>query len=279
MSIETLHIGKYHASPIDPDPHDPRGILWIFEPPRRGAHYVIGVDPTSALNTPGWNRSLRTKEDAKIDNSAIEVFRVGIGTPDIQVAEWAAPLDAESLAVVVNFLGRLYGETEDDGQALVCIEMYPGPGWMTHRELVNRFGYYNFPPWVMETGGLGMKMTAKTGWYSNVSTRRDLWTRGANHINKQRVVIQSPWFIEEMVDCTPDNFLAVTARALGGRHDDRVVAGLIGIWFANQWSFDLEPTEPTVLENPSLPDYQRTAISAGRMMQEWQDKFSSLLGE
>lgn len=279
MSIAAYSVGAYGLSKTDGDDRDPRGILWCWEEPRPSATYVCGVDVTTALDMPNWSRALRTKDDAKVDNSAIEVFRKGRGGPDVQVAEWAGPLDPENLAVVCNLVGRLYGESSPDGQALMCIEVYPGLGWHTQRELINRFGYTNLPPWIMESGGLMQKTTPHLGWRSNVNTRRDLWSRGATHINKGRVIFRSPALIEEMVDCTPDNFLAVTARALGGRHDDRMVATLIALWYLNEWSLDIEPSEPTILENPSLPDYQATAISAKAMMEEWSDKFSSLLGE
>jgi hypothetical protein len=69
------HVGSLDKmEPIEYD-GDPRGIVWIWEPAISGATYVIGVDPT--VGRTGWNRYSRVKEDAKTDNGAIEVIKVG----------------------------------------------------------------------------------------------------------------------------------------------------------------------------------------------------------
>lgn len=282
MSLESYVVGRFGLEPSRYDPEDVRGQLLVWEPPSKNADYIIGCDPTTGII--GWNRHLRSAEEEKHDNAAIEVFRRGRRLPtgkepDVQVAEWVAPLDAEDLADVCNFIGHLYGGSHEDGQALMCIEVYPGTGWMTQRILMSKYGYHRLPPWLVEGRGFSQRDTGQFGWKSNVHTRRDLWTRGASHINRMKAIIHSPYFIEEMVDCTPDNFLAVTARALGGRHDDRVVAGLIALWFANEWELGAEPTEPTVLEQSDAPEWQATDISAARLGEEWNDRVAHLLGE
>ena len=112
---------------------DPRGIIWLYEPPSPRARYVMGVDASQGRT--GWSRYNRTEDDSEIDNGAIEVIRLGTGepghpgfTPDVQVAEYAAPIDPYDLATVANTMGRLYGGRNEDGQALAIIEVYPGPG-------------------------------------------------------------------------------------------------------------------------------------------------------
>ena len=256
----------------------------MYEPPQRSASYVIGCDPTFGIA--GWDRTLRTKDDVKVDNAAIEVFRVGGDGPDVQVAEFAAPIDAESLAPICNLLGKTYAGNDEDGQALMCIEVYPGTGWMTQRELVSKFGYTHLPPWLVEGGGLTQKITSKFGWYSTRSTRQDLWSRGVTHLNKRLATFRSPWLIEEMADCTPDSFLSASGRARYGLHDDRVVATLLAVWFANEWSLNFEPSERGEVETGSPKNYQAMAmdedghaITYDRMMDEWADRFDRLLDE
>lgn len=247
-----------------------RGVLWLWEEPQGWADYVIGCDPT--FGRAGWTRGTCRPTDDDIDNAAIEVFRKGDrrkNQPDVQVAEWAAPVDAQDLAEVCNYIGRLFGGRQEDGQALMCIEVWPGTGWLTQRELISRFGYTNLPPWLVEGAGLSQRMTHKFGWISNSSTRRDLWTRGTSHLQRHAAVIRSPWFVEEMVDCTPDNFLAVTARSMGGRHDDRVVAGLIGLWYCQEWALGAEPTEPSQIESANAPEWQASDVSATDMDALW----------
>lgn len=283
MSLTSYIVGKSGLVESPFDEADPRGQLLVWEHPQPWAEYVIGCDPTMGIV--GWNRQMRSAEEEKHDNAAIEVFRRGrMGKDgqrgqDIQVAEWAGPVDAEDLAEVCNFIGRLYGGCHEDGQALMCIEVYPGTGWMTQRVLISKYGYTHLPPWLVEGKGFVQRDTGQFGWKSNVHTRRDLWTRGANHLNRRRVVINSPFFVEEMVDCTPDNFLAVTARALGGRHDDRVVAGLIGLWFCNEWAIGQEPTDNEPLQDQEAPEWQACDISAQGMVEAWNARVAELGGD
>jgi hypothetical protein len=159
MTLTTYTVGRWGLELSDYDQTDPRGQLLVWEPPQSWAVYMIGVDPT--LGILGWNRHLRSDEDWKHDNAAIEVFRKGRTEvversdgvkvlekqPDVQVAEWVGPLDAEDLAYVCNFIGRMYCGNDEDGQGMLCIEVSPGPGWLTQRVLASQFGYERFPPW------------------------------------------------------------------------------------------------------------------------------------
>src|SRR5262245_12713784 len=105
-----VRVGSAELQRADPEDTDPRGLVHIYEPPRPTATYVLGVDPTVGIT--GWNRHLRTQSDEKVDNACVQVIRVG--TPDTQVAEYAAPIDAYELATVVNFLGRMYAGANED---------------------------------------------------------------------------------------------------------------------------------------------------------------------
>lgn len=269
-----VSVGKTSLRPCLPNDLDSRGIVWVWEQPRDNARYVLGID--TAVGITGWDRLLRTDEDAKIDNAVVQVIRCG--TPDVQVCEFAAPIDHYELATVVNFLGRMYAGNAEDGQALVAIEMNNG-GWATHNELVNRYGYIAMPPWRMSGQGLTERITDRYGWYSNRSTRKDLWIKGMRLINGRAIVPHSPWLIEEMTDCTWDNFLAMTARGIYGSHDDRVVSLLIALWYAHEWDVDFNPPEQEGVEQAALPDYQRTAMSLDQMHSDWDDRFSNLLGD
>lgn len=287
-TLTTYKVGKWGLEVDDFDSADPRGQLLIWEPPSDHADYVAGVDPTMGIL--GWNRLMRTDEEEKHDNAAIEVFRRGlwrqvegkpVKEPDVQVAEWVGPLDAEDLGYVCNFVGRMYAGNSEEQQALMAIEIAPGPGWLTQRVLASQYGYERFPPWLVEGNNMIQRDTGKRGWISNVHTRRDLWIRGAGHIKRQKVVINSKHFVEEMVACKPDNFLGLTARAarsgVSGLNDDRVVAGLIALWFCNEWIIGQEPTEPAPRTDTATPDWQLSAVSAEEMQELWEARLSELL--
>src|SRR5882724_9729233 len=120
-----ISVGSTVLTPVSDMDSDPRGIIWCWEDPRPNATYFLGVD--TAIGITGWDRSLRTQSDIKIDNAVVQVLRRGRGKlPDVQVAEFAAPIDHYELAGVVNFMGRLYCGDSEDGQAQASIEMNNG---------------------------------------------------------------------------------------------------------------------------------------------------------
>lgn len=300
-TLTTYRVGRWGLEVDSYDERDPRGQLLVWEPPLDSSNYIVGCDPTMGIL--GWNRQLRTDEEEKHDNAAIEVFRRGrwhdvitevkdtdgntrtvrtpTKSPDVQVAEWVGPLDAEDLAYVCNFIGRMYPGNSEERQALMAIEIAPGPGWLTQRVLASQYGYERFPQWLVEGSNLLQRDTGKRGWYSSAQTRRDLWVRGAGHIKRRNVVLNSRHFVEEMVACKPDNFLSLTARAtrsgVTGLNDDRVVAGLIALWFANEWVIGAEPTEPARREDTSEPEWQNSAMSAEDMAAAWENRMQELL--
>jgi len=272
-----IRVGKYLLSATPQDDDDSRGLIHVWQPPVATANYVVSADPSYGIT--GWHRLARSEDDVRTDNGAVEVIRCGTqGRPDVQVAEYAAPIDAEDLATVVNFLGRMYGGANEDGQALVIVEVQPGPGLLTQRELINRFGYSNLFVW-QHLDQRTTTLTRSYGWYSSRQSRQMLWIRGTRHINQRKITLNSPWLIEEMTDLVLDNWLNFTARAQWGSHDDRCVALMMGIWAANQWSFDNAPEEsaPAVVAN--VPDAQHSDMSADEMFEDWSERFSAITGE
>lgn len=261
------------CSPSDFDA-DPRGIVWIYEEPNPRATYVMGIDPTVGIT--GWDRSLRTVDDFKTDNGAIEILRVGRdGKPDVQVCEYAAPIDPEDLADVANALGRLYSGATEDEQCLCIPEVYPGPGLLTLRKMINHYGYTNFFVW-RYLDSLATKPTQSLGWTASPKTVRDLWIRGSRHINRGGCVIHSNHLVSEMTDAVQDRE-KMSAKAAYGAHDDRLRALLMAIWAAHDWSTQIE-TETHSNVNVGVPgaDWQASDISVERLYEAWEDRFSEI---
>ena len=272
-----IKVGKYELAGAETHDDDPRGLVHIWEPPLERANYVVSCDPSYGLAN--WHRSLRTEDDEKTDNCAIEVIKCGLGkNPDVQVAEYAAPIDAEDAAAVVNFLGSMYAGASEEQQALAIVEVQPGPGLLTQRELINRFNYTNLFVW-QHLDQMAVKQTQSYGWYSSRQSRQMLWIRGTRHINNHKVVLHSPWLVEEMTDLVLDNWLNFTARAQYGAHDDRMVALLMGIWCANEWNFENAPDEAAKPEVVNTPAWQASDISYEDMNAQWEERFNALQGE
>ena len=261
------------------DDGDPRGLVWLYEPPSPRATYVMGIDPTQGRT--GWNRYSRGEDDTNTDNGAIEVIRVGTGEPgslkfkpDTQVAEYAAPIDPYDLAKVANALGRMYGGNDEDGQALCITEVYPGPGGPTQRTMMETYGYTHMYRWqYLDTGMPAERSKFDFGWYSTKQSMQHLWTKGLRYIHHKRLVFKSPYLVEEFADCEMD-LVRMRGEAARG-HDDRVMACLLAIWAAHNWSFEIEPVTSHVEQGPVV-EWQSTDISQERMLTAWEERWSEL---
>jgi len=275
--MEALTLGKLgDLIPINVSDRDFRGIIWINEPPIQHATYFMGIDPSKGIT--GWSRELRTRDDLRVDNSAIEIIRKGkIDEPDVQVCEYAGPIDPYDLAEIANALGRLYGGNDEDGQCLCIPEVWPGPGLPTLREMINRFGYTNIYVW-RYVDSLRPKLTTNLGWVSSEKSVRDLWIRGTRHIIQERVSIFSLPLIEEMTDCEEDP-VKMMGKAIYGKHDDRVRAFLLAIWAAHDWSLEVDTIPTSDLSLKPQVNWQASDVSIDRMNEEWNDQFGAMIDE
>jgi len=264
--------------PVDFQTHDAtdldaRGQILIFEPPSPRDSYVVGVDPTGGLVN--WTRSLRNEADSKTDNGAIEVIKRGLkGKPDIQVAEYAAPNDPEDLAPIVNFLGRLYCGTDESEQAPCIIEVYPGPGFRVQDELINRFHYYNFFRG-RYVDSIVYKPTNSYGWVTTPKSLRELWGKTVGHIKRKRVIINSPWLVEEMSNISMKPHM-MWGESVGRKHDDRLRAFMLSLWMLHDWNQTLDLSDQTPVEQTNAPSWQATAITEDDMYAAWEDKWEQL---
>jgi hypothetical protein len=267
----TNHLELLPSTMLD---QDPRGICWMFEEPNPRATYVMGIDPTVGITN--WDRTLRTEDDTKTDNGAIEIIKVGrMGKPDVQVCEYAAPIDPEDLADVANVLGRLYSGQSDDEQCLCIIEVYPGPGLLTLRKMINAHGYTNHFVWKY-LDSMTTKPTNVLGWTASPKSVRDLWIRGSRHINRGGIIIRSDYFVEEMTDCVQDP-IKMAAKAAYGAHDDRMRALLMAVWAAHDWNSQIETDSHSRVEVGSVPtNWQQSDISSDRMFEQWEERFSEI---
>lgn len=269
---------------------DPRGFLHVWEEPQRRAKYIVGMDPTVGIT--GWSRALRREGDHKIDNAAIEVYRIDAlkrlivkdGKPvidpytkiaqfvwrDLQVAEYFAPIDSVESARVVNVIGRIYAG-EDDDQAELIYESYPGPGVLTTQELL-RLGYGNLWHWEYIATSVAEE-TRTIGWQSTPRSQQLLWARARRHLMSGQAKIMSPWLLDEYRNLVidPERMRAVAAS---GAHDDMVQASDMCFWAGHKWAYDAERTDQTVTETPDV-DWQRRAPVLGEEHVNYKEAWSA----
>lgn len=250
----------------------------------------MGGDPTEGIT--GWSRGSRRDGDHKTDNGAIEVFRPDAiklplfknGKPvidkasgvqafvmrDLQVAEFAAPIDTVDLARVANVIGRMYAG-EDSDQCEFIYESYPGPGPLMTQELL-RLGYTNCWMWQYFADSVATD-TNSIGWHATPRSTKLLWTRARRHIMNRQVKLLSPWLVDEYANAVVD-MQKMTARSAYGFHDDRLRATNLALWSGHKWDMDVERTEEPVTERSDI-DWQHLAPTLGGEQKSYREAWAA----
>lgn len=264
---------------------DPRGIAWLYEPPNRQYTYVMGIDPTQGRT--GWNRFSRVKSDKRVNNGSIEIVRMGrqyfdpAGKPqhtrDIQVCEFAAPIDPIELGYVANLLGRLYAGKEED-QCMCIVESHPGPGVMTMRQLVD-MGYTNLWRW-QYYGDLVPESSKSVGWTATERSVRDLWIKSLRHLTLQRVLIRSPFLVEEYADARMNDVKGYAESPNNAKgHGDRMRAFNLALWAGNKWDMEIERTNETVSTQPQVTNFAASDMSLEQIQAAYEDMMDRMLAD
>lgn len=133
----------------------------IYEEPKHGYDYSIGVDVGNGLNT----------------SSCISVMRKGlVNEPDVQAAEFVSGTHTpSSLVPVIAAIAEKYGVgcTDPRGPLLV-IEQVSSSGDVTQHQL-KLMGFTRFYEFVQYRKN--RPLATKSGWYSNVRSRPILMAR------------------------------------------------------------------------------------------------------
>lgn len=242
------------------------GRMLVWEPPQSYATYAIGVDPAEGVGA---------------DRSVCQVIKVGtVDYPDQQVAEFACDfLDPVDFASCVKTIGEFYRDSEGM-EAFCTVECNAPCGDTLVNDLRMRLDYSNLFVWKAYDRLTNM-YTNKLGWWTNRTTRPKIIARGLHAFANGDLIVNSTYTLDEMQDFERDHFIA-KARARSGRHDDRVMALLIGFWGAHddEWmagedlaeerrlrKLGAKHQEMQMYEKPSptlgwgKPDYQNSAIT------------------
>lgn len=269
-------VGAYDLVPIvttERDENDPRGIVMLFERPRRDVVYSIGVDTANGIV--GWRRDWRTDDDAetRLDNSVASVWYHDKKTGQArQAAEIAGPIAPREFAPYVYALGKLFtGLNAPSEGAPLIIEVYPAAsGAQVQQQLQYEMGYYNFFQWAV-FNGMEVKETNSWGWVSSARSVPQLWSKAKDMIEALTMPVrpQSRLLFSEMSACRWDN-QRQRGMALNG-HDDRVSAMLMALWQLYNWANPhaiAAPAPVKVLKpgeiDPSKIDYQQRDITSAQ---------------
>lgn len=266
---------RYDLVPVrvpEKDQPDSRGLILMFEPPSPQHDYFGGADP--AVGIANWSRHTKSKYDGKRDNSALQIVRRGFyGAPDVQVAEFAAPIFPQDFALYLYVLGRLFCGRNEEKQALMTIEVN-NHGRYTQEELLHKYNYYNLYQrrTAASNDGVNLDFSERYGWLTSASSIRELWTLGKKHISDGRFEAASNWLVTEMRHCQDDDVKykmssLTRGKAEGGdRHDDRVYALLFALEGAHSLSYGMFTPPSPVTTSITLPSSPRRYSPAERDM-------------
>lgn len=188
------------------------GALRMYEPPKEGVRYVMGVDVSEGLR--------------EGDNSAVQVLRVEQGQL-IQAAVWQGLIPPDDLADLVNALGRWYNS------AFAAVEMN-GPGYATNLRLQKRLFY---PAIYLRTtyDAITRGYTSKVGWNTNAKTKQIMVSDLRQAVDTDLVVFNDIPTLDEMGYYQMDD--AGKYGAATGYHDDLVMSLALAIQMADQQGY------------------------------------------
>lgn len=210
--------------------HDSNGRVYVWEWPRAGETYGIGVDPSEGVGQ---------------DRSVVSVIKMATPEhPDEQVAEFASDqVQAEDLWCWAFGLAHLYTTRGAKGWnwPRVVVEINIHGGITCQTEMMKR-GWSNFHVQTDfskigqkgQTGQARAKLDA-IGWKTTTLTRPKIIGTVRSMIRDASYVVRSPWLASE---CATLEYNGDKARieASQGNHDDRFFASglVLTSWYDTQ---------------------------------------------
>lgn len=267
VNLETSKLRKVELKSwlesIDMDKYQGKLIMW--EQPRAGSVYVVGVDGSYGIEGG--------------DMSAIEVLRVGNRNgPDEQVAEWCGSISPFDLAKVAKLIGEIYRDKSLGLEALMACETNPGsPTLMTQVEL-QRMGYLNFYTWKRPLK-MGGGFSTEYGFWTTPQTRMPLLGRFEEYIKKDYLRINSPPLVDEMRSFvnTHAHLGKKHAEHAPGYHDDRVLAIAIALYAAHDGDMTnvaeeyRRAEEQRTQPNKKAVSFLETGLGYEEQIEKWEE--------
>jgi hypothetical protein len=249
--------GRLHFP--DPDKGGRCGLPWcsamheyeqrfatIYEFPRDGYRYMIGVDPSEGNGGNG-------------DYGIAFVNRVGkyLREPDEQVAVFRAnTFSPRDLAYQAAYLGRMYNSAE------IAVEVNRLDSCLT--TLRYEISYPNL--WRWKIYDALNPLTNKIGWVTQDNTKQRLWLKALDWMRSGSWIVRSSNFAEEMKVFRKE-FNSNRVGASGkNEHDDEIMAGMIALYCAHDTDYDpdaLPPPPAATPLDPSSSPWKMTCQACG----------------
>jgi hypothetical protein len=222
---------KMSPPPRETHPDDVSNNLIIFQPPRPGENYSIGVD---------------TSQGKGLDSTVISVWSIGgRGQPDAQVAEFGSPYVNHVEVYAFAFaIAAHYGQYMNRGATrwpmpYLAVEQVEAVGDVCQGQMM-RMGYpfasvHKFVRLDSSPAKIAKAKRShmtKPGWYTHGWSRPILTGNFVAFVQNNWAEVNSPWLIEEMKEYE----VHLTARGKEkmehseDSHDDRIMAAAMAVF-------------------------------------------------
>lgn len=251
----TSHRGQHYEwtmiplLPIDEDRElDTFGKVLVFQEPKQGCDYSIGIDTADGLG----------KEDE--DRSVLNVTLSAKGNyPDVQAAELVSNrINSPQMVGFAACLAAWYHPACRDPRGVkFCIEQRARPGDDCQLQL--KLMGFSFQHVMTRYDSKVVKENAglKHGYYESPWSRTFMLTRFIESITNGWYKVNSKWLLQELKDLER-KISATTGKSRlehqSGRHDDRVFAAALA--YITRHAFDVlaERSQKTYAVRVALPD-------------------------
>lgn len=187
---------------------DSTGEISVWEMPKTGTQYSIGVDTSEGIRDSGGTQTHDYSCAQVIDMDNLE-----------QVAVVHGLLQPYDFSKLLNRLGRWYNN------AIINVEV-KNTGWAVQDYLARVFQYPRFHPWRGKPDRIDTGKTRLWGWDTNVYSRPLLIEAGRRAINKNLLTIHDKGTLQEIKQFSRQDNGRYEAE---GGHDDRVLALLLAL--------------------------------------------------
>lgn len=224
---------------------------FIFEEPRKGCTYVVGVD--GSYGDPEYDPF--DEVEGEKDPSAVEVLRVATpGEPAEQVASFVGYVHpTEELPIIAKKFGMMYHDaTNDKYPAMMACEVNAGSPSAQTQDALWKAGYPHFYVWPKKNK-IGGGYTNAMGWETTPRTRPWITSSLVKDIMDENLLLNSQVTIGQMTTFVKTRTDSGNVRIdhEPGKHDD----SLFGLGIAN---FVSQETQASILARDAYRSVQKT---------------------
>lgn len=232
---------------------DATGIFFVWEPPRPGVNYSIGVD---------------TSEGKGLDSTSVEVWSIGgdRDQPDIQCGEFASSYvnHVEAFAFVLC-IAAYYGQYMEPGvtkwkEPYVAVEQVAAVGDTCQLQMA-RMGYSNFHRMARldyspsKIAKMKASKAGHRGWFTHSWSRPILISNFVHFVQTGWAIPNSPWLISEMKEFEVHYTAAGKERLehADGENDDRIFSSAMSVFCPQDTKSIVQRSKHRSVEFGGLP--------------------------